>query len=232
VYNISYYLKTLKFIAPCLAFIVFLFVNYQTSGPIWSNYFITAVAVFIFSNWIGTTFINSEDKTQQYITRLHIKNETSYHIYKIISIMLFILPFYALLIFYPLMIGFFTRSLAVAEILTLFIIHFLFSLMGTSMSMFFNSDLHNHKNNTLPLQALAILVAIMPLSLIFEDNAIVVYATYILPPINFLNERLHNLHNDVFAPDGNLLLFAVYSLGYSLLLIFIYILIVRKKSKQ
>ena len=135
-YNISYYVKTLKFVAPCLTYIVFLFVNYQTPSPIWSNYYITSVAVFILSNWIGTTFINSEDRTQQYITRLHVKNETVYHIYKIISILLFILPFYALLIFYPMMIGFFTRSLMAAEILTLFIIHFLFSLMGTSMSMF------------------------------------------------------------------------------------------------
>jgi hypothetical protein len=83
--------------------------------------------------------------------------------------------------------------------------------MGTSMSMFFDSDLHNRKNNTLPLQALVILIVVMPLSLIFEDNAAIMYATYILPPINFLNERLHNLHNEVFVPDSHLLLFTVYS---------------------
>ena len=231
-YNISYYVKTLKFVAPLLAYIVFLFMNYQIPSPIWSNYYITAVAIFILSNWIGNSFINSEDKTQQYITRLHVKNETMYHVSKVISVLLFMLPFYVLLIFYPVMIGFFVRGLTVVEVLVSFIIHFLFSLMGVAVGIFFNFDLHRHRNAVLPLQALIILITVMPLSLMFENNAAVRFAAYLLPPVNFLNERLHYLHSELFVPDLNFMLFILYSVGYSLLLIVAYIFIVRKKGRQ
>jgi len=231
-YNISYYVKTLKFVAPLLVYIVFLFVNYQIPGPIWSNYYITAVAIFVLSNWFGTDFINSEDKTQSYITRLHVKNETVYHVSKIISVLLFMLPFYVLLIFYPVMIGFFMRGLTAVEVLVSFIIHFLFSLMGVAVSIFFNLDLHKHKNAVLPLQALIILVTVMPLALMFENNAAIGFAVYLLPPVNFLNESLHYLRDDLYIPDLNFMLFILYSVGYSLLLIIAYIFIVRKKGRQ
>jgi len=230
-YNISYYIKTLRFIAPLLVFIVFFFIHHQTTNtPIWSSYYISAVAIFILSNWIGTSFINSEDTTQQFITRLHVKNENIYHVSKIISILLLIMPFYILLVFYPILTSFFARNLTTIEVLVALIINFLFSLMGTSISIFFNTDLHNQKNNTLPLQALVILITVIPISMIFENNTFVRFATYFLPPVNFFAGRLHYLNDEIFMVDYRFMLFILYSLGYSLALIVIYILLIRKKK--
>ena len=231
-YNLSYYAKTLKFIAPCLVFIVWhLSIHSQIPISIWSQYHLAAVTIFVFSNWIGTSFINSEDRTQQYITRLHVKNETTYHLAKILTILLLMMPFYAIMIFYPIMFGFFIRSLLITEVLAIIIIHFLFSLMGASMSVFFNGDFHNQKN-ILPLQVLVMLIVVVPFASIFEDNVLIRYAIMFLPPVNFFGDRLHELDSGVFVMDSNFLVFVLYSLGYSLGLIMVYIFMIKKKNKQ
>ena len=230
-YNLSYYAKTLKFIAPCLVFIVWhLSIHSQIPIPIWNQYHLAALTIFVFSNWIGTSFINSEDRTQQYITRLHTKNETVYHVSKIVSILLLMMPFYAVMIFHPIIFGFFVRSLLFTEIIAVVIIHFLFSLMGASMCVFFNADFHNQKN-MLPLQVLVMLLVIVPFATIFEDNMFIRYAVNLLPPLNFFGERLHALDSGIFVIDGNFGVFVLWSLGYSVALITIYILTI-KKNKQ
>jgi len=230
-YNLSYYAKTLKFIAPCLVFIVWhLSIHSQIPIPIWNQYHLAALTIFVFSNWIGTSFINSEDRTHQYITRLHTKNETVYHVSKIVSILLLMMPFYAVMIFHPIIFGFFVRSLLFTEIIAVVIIHFLFSLMGASMCVFFNADFHNQKN-MLPLQVLVMLLVIVPFATIFEDNMFIRYAVNLLPPLNFFGERLHALDSGIFVIDGNFGVFVLWSLGYSVALITIYILTI-KKNKQ
>ena len=231
-YNLSYYAKTLKFIAPCLVFIIWHFsLHSQIPIPIWNQYHLAALTIFVFSNWIGTSFINSEDRTQQFITRLHTKNETVYHVSKIATILLLMMPFYAVMIFYPIIFGFFVRSLLFTEIIAVVIIHFLFSLMGASMSVFFNSDFHNQKN-ILPLQVLVILLVIVPFATIFEGNVLIRYAVNLLPPLNFFGDRLHALDSEIFVMDGNFWVFVLWSLGYSIVLITFYVFIIKKKNKQ
>lgn len=231
-YNISYYAKTSKFIAPSLVFIIFLFFIYnQIPISIWSNFYITAMAIFVLTNWIGTSFLSSEDKTQGYITRLHAKNEKIYHISKIASILVIMTPFYAILIFYPIVFGFFARGILASELLVAVAMHFSFSLMGCATSLFFDKNL-SKKEAALPLQLVIILICVIPLALIFEGNALVRYATYLLPPLNFLGQRLHDLDSGIFEINLSFLLFILYSLGYSLVLIVAYIFLVQKKNKR
>jgi len=141
------------------------------------------------------------------------------------------IPFYAIMIFYPIIFGFFVRSLLFTEIIAVVTIHFLFSLMGASMSVFFNVDFHNQKN-MLPLQVLVMLLVIIPFGMIFDDNIFIRYAVNLLPPLNFFGERLHDLDSGIFVMDGNFWTFVLWSLGYSLVLVVVYVLLIRKKDKN
>ena len=124
-YNIDYYIKSAKYFPSVLFFAAFLAINYQT-GPldIWSNLHVTTIAIFIFANCVGVSFINSEDKTQRYITRLHVRNETVYHLSKIASIVIFLVPFYLITILWPMLSGVFARSILIREILIYVVVHF------------------------------------------------------------------------------------------------------------
>ncbi|MCL2353046.1 MAG: hypothetical protein FWC69_00280 [Defluviitaleaceae bacterium] len=232
-YNLSYYAKTLKYIAPIIAFVIFFAFFYNQRGvPIWETFYITSIAIFVVSSWISTSFVNAEDKTQQYITKTHVKSENKYHILKIASILVFMVPFYALLIAYPMALGFFARNLAIGEVIVVVIIHFLASLSGVAIGLFFNQDMHGDKSMMIPWQLTVTLVVAVPFERIFSENIFVRIAAYALPPLNFLGERMNALGDGSFAIDGNFLLFAVYSLGYSLVLVGVYVLMIRKRSKR
>jgi len=233
-YNISYYIKSAKYLPPVLFFGAFLAINYQTLPiGIWGNLHIISIAVFILSNWIGASFINSEDKTQQYITRLHVKNETVYHLSKIASIIIFLIPFYVIAILWPSIFGMFIRDILFSEILIYLAVLFLISLLGVSIGIFFNSHLFSAEMAILT-HLLAIGVSVVPLNEIFEDNVFVVYSYYLLPPVNFLAHRLHSLdlNDEIFLIDQNFLTFIAYALGYAFILILLYNVIIQRKNKD
>ena len=235
-YNVEYYIKSVKYLPPLIFFIAFLAIKFQASPiGIWSNLHITSIAIFILSTWIGVSFVNSEDKTQQYITRLHTKNETVYHFSKIVSIVLFLIPFYVITLLVPVVFGSFARDLLLSEIFVYFAVYFLIGLTGASIGIFFNSDILSGETAIL-LHLLVTTVVVVPFDTIFADNLFVVYAHYLLPPTNFLAERLHNLNdgmNDgVFTIDRNFLLFAAWSLGYAVILTALYNFIIQRRNKK
>ncbi|MCL2197410.1 MAG: hypothetical protein FWB80_00655 [Defluviitaleaceae bacterium] len=222
-YNLDYYEKSFKYIIPGLFYIVFIAINYQTTSPVWSTYFIAALGTFVFANFIATSFMTCEDITQQGITRLHIRNDTAFHLAKIISLLLIMLVACVLVVLFPVAIGFFARSLTVTEIFVALVIHLMLSLLGTAVGIFFTID-------SFLIHATVILFSVMPLAAMFESPWII-GASYLLPPVNFLAEDMHYLSDQKLMPSYSLLVFFLYSLGYSLLLFGIYILKERRKRK-
>ncbi len=232
-YNISYYINSLKFIGLSMIYLVFLFINYQYKRiGIWSNCYITAMAVYIISICIGKSFVNCEDKVQQSITKLHLRNDTAFYLSKYISIVIFTIPFYLLTIFYPIILGFYTRSLLPTEVLAFLIVHFTYSLQGVAVGIFFNSYIFTDKSAALPIQALIIVITALPISHMFKSNVLITYAAYLLPPVNFLTERLFGLDDAVFILDRSFWIYIIYSLGYTLMLLTSYMFIIKKKCKR
>ncbi|MCL2215715.1 MAG: hypothetical protein FWB91_01715 [Defluviitaleaceae bacterium] len=231
-YNLGYYLRTPKYLPPLLLFAAFFAINYQVSPVgIWSNLHIVSIAVFILANWIGASLIDSEDVTQQFITRLHVQNERLFHGAKIASALIFAAPLYILIALYPMVAGLFPRSLLFGEILVYFIVLFLMSLLGVSIGIFFNSYFLNKEMKVLA-HLIVVLITAIPLNVVFEDNLLVVYLYYLLPPVNFLADRLYGLNDGVFLLDFNFWVFVAYALGYSLALIGIYIFAIQRKNKK
>ncbi|MCL2372992.1 MAG: hypothetical protein FWC78_06285 [Defluviitaleaceae bacterium] len=230
-YNINYYIKSAKYLPPVIIFVAFIGIMYQTRPiGIWSNLHVTAVALFIFASWIAATFVNSEDKTQQYITMLHVKNETKYHLAKIISIMMFLIPFFVFIFLLPAAGGFFARNLLASEVIVYLAVYFLVCLMGVGMGIFFNSHILPGEMGVL-VHFVAIIVAVLPFNVIFADIPLVVFANHLLPPINFLADRLHNLGEDIFVIDLMFWGFVAWTLGYALLLMVGYCALVQWRNK-
>jgi len=234
-YNISYYVKSAKYVPPVILFAIVISVIYSTAPiGIWSNLHVTTIVIFIFASWIATSFVNSEDETQQYITMLHVKhvkNETTYHLSKIVAIIAFLIPFYIITLSIPLILGSFTRNLLISEVFVYIVVYFSIGLLGTSIGVFFNSFIFSDEISILVLLAV-IMITIVPFNVIFEDNLLIAYAYYLLPPVNFMADRLHNLGEGIFLMDLNFLIFVVWVLGYSLLLITLYNIVIQKKLRD
>ncbi len=231
-YNLSYYFNSLKCIAPSLVYLLFFFINYQSSPiGIWSNCYVSAMAVYVMSIIIGTSFINSEDRIQQSITRLHVKDDTVFHLAKYISVVIFTIPFYIISIFYPIIFGLYSRDLLPTEIVAFLLIHFTYSIQGIAVGVFFNTYIFKDRNSALPIQVLIIVITALPLSYMFKSNVLITYASYLLPPVNFITEMLFGLDDAVFIFDPNFWFYIVYSLGYTMMLVTVYIFIIKKKCK-
>ena len=231
-YNLDYYIKSVRYLPPVVIFAVFLTIIYQTAPiGIWSNLHITLIAIFILSSWVGVSFMNSEDKTQQYITMLHVNNEMLYHLSKIASVVIFLVPFYVVTLLIPLIQGMFMRNLLLSEVFVYLVVYFLIGILGMSVGIFFNSDIISGEMAVLT-QIIVISIIVVPFNVIFEDNLFIVYAYNLLPPVNFLAQRLHDLNDGVFILDSHFLIFILYALGYSFALIALYVWVMRKKNKQ
>jgi len=229
-YNIDYYIRSAKYLPPVIAYVIFLALNYQVAPiGIWSNLHITLLAIFILSGWIGANFINSEDKTQQSITKLHIDNDYVYHLTKIVSILAFLIPFYAITLLVPIVSGSFTRGILFGEILVYIAVYILIGLLGIMVGALFNSNIF--KDEIAILVHLAVLALIViPFGAIYAENRIVVVAHRLLPPVNFLAQRLQYLDCGAFAIDGHFWLFALNSIAYIAVLVALYVYLMRKKS--
>jgi len=229
-YNIEYYIRSAKYLPPVIVYLVFLAINYQVAPiGIWSNLHITLLGIFILSSWIGVNFANSEDKTQQTITKLHINNDYVYHLSKIISILTFLIPFYAITLLIPIVSGSFTRGLLFSEALIYIAVYVLVGLLGIMVGVLFNSNIF--KEEVAVLLHLSVLAATaIPFGAIYADNQFVVIAHRLLPPVNFLAQRLQYLDSGTFAVDGNFWLFILNSAAYTAMLIALYVFLMRRKS--
>jgi len=231
-YNISYYIKSAKYLAPVLLYIAFLAINYQASPiGIWSNLHITIIAIFIFANFVAVSFINSEDKTQRYIAMLHVKNETVYHLSKILSLVVFLLPFYVVTVLLPIILGSFSRSIRISEIIIYLAVYFLIGFLGIVVGVFFNSDLFSTEMAVLA-HIVITTIFVVPFNVIYENNVFIVFAYYLLPPVNFLAERLHRIGDGTFYIDLNFGLFVANAVIYVLVLTVLYNAAMRRFNKR
>ncbi|MCL2840746.1 MAG: hypothetical protein FWE05_08225 [Defluviitaleaceae bacterium] len=231
-YNLDYFIRTPHYLPPLLLFVAFFAFNYQMSPiGIWSNLHITSIATFILANWIATGFMASEDKTQQYITRLHVHHETVFHLSKIASILIFLAPLWLTAVFFPIVTGMFPRSLGLSDLIVYVVVHFLFSLIGTAVGVFFNSDLFFGEMKVLA-HLLVVSVIAIPFHVIFEDIQWITWVYYLLPPINFLAERFYYLGEGVFIFDGIFFIFVAWALAYTVILVSFYIFIIKKMNKR
>lgn len=228
-YNIHYYINSSKYLPPLVLYAVFFAINYQMSPiGIWSNLHITAIAMFIISNWVAVSFINNENKTQQIITRLHVKNDMHYHLCKIVSIVLFLFPLYIMLILYPMLIGAYARSLQFTEFLVFIIVHTIISLLGAGIGVIFNEHFMQRNDAAIMLHLMVVLVITVPFGTIYYDNPLIVLAHSLLPPINFLAERLHYLQDGYFIFDMHFLVFCLYGLGYAVGIMGVYLFLINR----
>ena len=217
-YQIHYYINSAKYLPPLVLFVLFVGINYQM-GPfgIWSNLYITAMALFVFSSWVAMTFAHCEDKTQQHITAGHLQQEAMYYLSKTLSVLLLLVPFYLMLLLIPTVTGTFIRPILASEMAVYLLVYFLTSLLGASLGMIFNDSLMTKEFAQLAL-LLVVCVAVVPFNIVYSHIPWVVTLYYLVPSINFLANRLDDLGDEAFLLDWHFLLFVLYMVGYSLVL--------------
>lgn len=230
-YILKYYLKTFKYVAPIIFFIIFLFMNYsQAPIIIWHNYSFTALFIFIFSVWVTLGFMDFEEIIQQQLIVLHVQKEYIYYISKILAVWIFIMVLDMFIIIFPIIFNMFNRQIKIEEIIIAILIHSMFALLGISLAVLFETRLLKNRRIALSILSVVVVITITQNNIINEFKQ-VSFIKWILPPIYFISQRLQDLGDNYLKfSDQTFILFIVHSSIYCFIIIFLYIKLITKKK--
>lgn len=230
-YMLKYYIRSFRYVPSLLFFIISLGLIYSYGGiSVGNNYTFTLAVIFFFSAWVTIGFIDVEDRIQQQLTILHVKNPIPYYVSKFISVWIITLPFSISIVLYPVIFGLFNRGIIGLELLIIFIAHIMASLLGISVTALFDSRLVYNRRTALIILATVLTFSVAQI-VVIKAYPVITYIGWITPPISLLIEGMLSLNAKVFywANFTSLLIAILYSLLYSLALMVVYIKLITRK---
>lgn len=225
-YNFNIYKKCNKFLIP---FILFCLIQafYYSTGPVdfTSGIMVSANIVLFIMSWIGFIYCETQDWRTEQIVFLKVKNKKVYWISKILFIWIIGIIISLVGTIWPVVINIFNSQttlktqISLNEVLLALIIQILVAFMGTLIGMIFQTKIIRNRNiSIMIIFAFALLSAIKgPL---IKEIPIAKAITWILPPVNDVISSCIGLGNFSLRL---LVIPIIYSVGYILVQIVIYI---------
>lgn len=139
-YQLKHYIRSHRYFPPLLLYVVsILFIYGIVPNPVMESYSLTSAVLFLFSAWLGFSYIDSEHEIQQMISSNHARNVVKYYLAKLI--VGWLLPcFLALLTtIYPVLFDKFDRQPDAAEFMVAISAHLAVSALGFVLSALFTS---------------------------------------------------------------------------------------------
>jgi hypothetical protein len=196
------------------------------------SYAISSLIIYILSAWITLGFIDMEDNTQQQLTVLHSRNQTVYYLCKIAFLWIFMMILNIIVILYPVVRHLFVRKVTGTDLWIAIAIHAILSLLGISIALLFNSRLLPDRRTGLLCLFGFVLISIIQTGII-REIPILKYIVYLFPPVSFVMVKMEELSvMDLikFTDTGGIALLLTILLCYSVLLIFLFIKLMKKKA--
>ncbi|TYR81216.1 ABC transporter permease [Priestia megaterium] len=221
-YQFITYLKSYRYIPPLALYLISLIVTYTYApNPIIDSFYNTAIYLFLLSAWFTISFFHAEDEKQERITRIHVTKKRTYFISKIVCVIIIGTILSGVSVLYPTVVGGFETKPTIHQLLLGYVLHWLFSVMGMSISLLFTRNITDSGNASWfgPALILVLTLAVAGVSYPYEGIQMLIY---VLPPvtaiIHFINEGMNQ-----FIAFG-------WGIGYSFLLVLLYIMIVQRKD--
>ncbi|CDM70328.1 putative membrane protein [Clostridium bornimense] len=194
-YNWRIYLKSHKYILPIFILIINMVVTY-TLRPIdiTGTFIFSACLLFFVMAWMGYTYFDAEQNTSEEILILKSKNYTQYLLSKILMLQFFgvLLSLFSTII--GITCGGFLYPLTIVDIVSILIIHIVFSNIGVVFGMFFQPRIISNTKTSRLLIFLLIIVSIFKEQIV-KEVVLSKFIIWILPPINMFTEIFLHLHH-------------------------------------
>ena len=137
-YNWKIYLRSHKYILPILILIVNMVVTYTVRPiDITGTFMFSSCLLFFVMSWMGYTYFDADKNTSEEILILKAKNYTYYLLSKILMLQFLglLLSLFSTII--GITFGGFLYPLTIVDIVSILIIHIVFSNIGVVFGMFF-----------------------------------------------------------------------------------------------
>ena len=227
---IRYYIRTFKYVPILLIFTAVIGITYtQKRILLWNTYSFTINIIFFFAAWISIGFFDSEDTIQQQLSFLRSNSKISYYLSKIISIWIISVFFNIVIVFTPILFNMFKPPVFWYEVAFALIIHIFISLLGISVSAFFQTRILPDRRTALAGLFLLLLVSSLQVIMV-KSFAFLKYITWLLPPVSFVSEKMLSLGGtSIYFMMSSISSCIIYILLYSMLLMGLYFKIILRK---
>ncbi|MBU5316230.1 hypothetical protein KQI30_08085 [Clostridium bornimense] len=158
------------------------------------TFIFSSCLLFFVMAWMGYTYFDAEQNTSEEILILKSKSYTQYLLSKI-----FMLQFFGVLLsLFSTIIGVtcggFLYPLTIVDIVSILIIHIVFSNIGVVFGMFFQPRIISNTKTSRLLIFLLVIISIFKEQII-KEVAFLKFVIWILPPINMFTEIFLHLHH-------------------------------------
>jgi hypothetical protein len=232
-YMLKDYVRSYKYVVPLVFYLAIMGVLYSMKPVrVMDSYFLTAIMLCVLAAWITMGFIDMEDNTQQQLTILHLGNQNAYYICKVVFLWIFLLILSGITVIYPALRGFFIRDVTWIDITIALVCHAVISLLGISITLLFNSRLIKDRRTALMCLFVIIIVTIVQIPII-KQFSFLKYVILLFPPVYFMInalEQLNKLAVITLSDTGSIFLICAGILIYSIILIFVYLVLMKKKA--
>lgn len=213
-YMLASYTRSYRYFAPLAFTIISVMLIYSyRPNPIMDSYAETAALLFIGSAWLGMNFLNHDQGRQSMLLIIHAGSPRRYYAaqYGAAAIIGFMLCIFAVV--YPVVFDMFGEPMS-APILALgFAGHFGLSLIGISLSLFFQPGWIENQGRAAGCLIILIILSLAGKSLVQSLPAFYSFIPYVLPPVSVMVDVLMNARElSTLKISGTVLYLLVYTL--------------------
>lgn len=226
-YNFRYFSRSHKFVVPLVIYLAAFAVLYATKPlEVMNTYGMTAMLTFIIAVLVACSFMEVEDPVQQQIVLLSLRNDNIYYFSKVFFVWIIVSVMSLIIVLYPVVFGFFNRSINLGDLVVALIGHLLLGFLGVCVSALFNSRLFKNRQFAILMLIIVVLISVVQKAIVLKSPA-TKWVLYILPPVSLVVDRITNFTG---LKDALPLLLAFgISIGYSFVLLVLFIKLMKTK---
>lgn len=228
-YQLTSYIRSLKFIPPVVIFFVWIFILYAYNGvPILSSYASSSIALYVITAWITMSIFTLEEDSEKHILMSYLNRKVHYMYGKWLSILIVMKPLLLLAIFYPIVLDSFKEIMTVTLYLFVFYIHLAFIAFGMIVGTLFSATTFATKKYTW-LSAVFVIVVSLAAKSIIEISSLFQWVLWIFPPVFKIANYMEG--DDVILLNTPLLIDTIFVIAYILIGLRILAFLFKKKER-
>ena len=232
-YYLKIYIKSNKFVAPVVLWIIFLYVNNTTRPASFvSNLSSSGGILYFVMIWLGFVYMELEDTVSEQLLILKVKNVSKYNMSKVLFLILIGIGMSIVGIIVPItqhMINgytLYTRNITVEDIIYSFILLSVMSFLGSMIGSLFHPRIFRDRKIAMLIVFIIGLLGYTKGPLI-DDFPVLKFILWVFPPVYDILMKFANQEYFSLLTIGNAVVLAA---GYGLILLFIQLCVLKKNK--
>lgn len=214
-YQLTSFIRSLKFIPPTTLFLAWVFILYAyNNAPILSSYGVSSIGLYVTMTWMTMALFSLEEDSEKHMLFFQLGSKWKYLIGKWLSLLIVMIPLFVYAMLYPMMGKLFKGQVTLAAGTLSTFSHLMFCIFGILVGTLFAATKLSMKRYAW-LTAVLIIVVSLAQTAMIDKLPILKWVLWFVPPVFKIINHMEG--------EGEIVL--IESLGYDIFWITCYIIL-------